>query len=58
MPNKNFTRISVYIPQNKQKENPLKRLHMLAQQRDRSFNYIIVEAVLQYVNRQEKKGKS
>jgi hypothetical protein len=51
----NLTRISIYIPQNKQKDKPLERLYKLAQTRDRSLNYMILEAVLTYVEREEKK---
>ena len=50
-----FTRISIYVPKGKQGEKPLERLHKLGQKRDRSLNYMIVQAVLDYVNRQEKK---
>ncbi len=50
-----FTRISIYVPKSKQKERPLERLFKLGQQRDRSLNYMIVQAVLDYVDREEKK---
>lgn len=51
-----FTRISIYVPKSKQTEKPLERLYKLGQQRDRSLNYMIVEAVLDYVKREEKKN--
>jgi len=50
-----FTRISIYVPKSKQKERPLERLYKLGQDRDRSLNYMIVQAVLDYVKREEKK---
>lgn len=50
-----FTRISIYVPKDKQKQKPLERLYALGQQRDRSLNYMIVQAVLEYVEREEKK---
>ncbi len=50
-----FTRISIYVPKDKQKEKPLERLHKLGKAQDRSLNYMIVAAVTDYVNRVEKK---
>mgnify|MGYP002622800359 CR=1 FL=1 len=51
-----FTRISIYVPKDKQRLKPLERLHALGQKQDRSLNYMIVQAVLEYVKREEKKG--
>ena len=53
----NFTRISIYVPQKTQKENPIKRLHAIAKKRDRTLNYMVIQAILDYVNREEKKSK-
>jgi predicted transcriptional regulator len=53
----NFTRISIYVPQKAQKDNPLKRLHAIAQKQDRTLNYMVIQAILDYVNREEKKSK-
>lgn len=50
-----FTRISIYVPKGKQVEKPLQRLSKLGQERDRSMNYMIVEAILDYVGREERK---
>ncbi len=50
-----FTRISIYVPKSKQGDKPLERLHKLAEAQDRSLNYMIVQAILDYVNREEKK---
>lgn len=52
-----FTRISIYVPKNKQGEEPLKRLHRLGEQRDRSLNYMIIAAIVDYVEREEAKNK-
>lgn len=52
-PEQDFTRISIYVPKSKQGEKPLQRLYKLGQERDRSLNYMIVEAVLDYVKREE-----
>lgn len=53
----NFTRISIYVPQKNQKDNPLKRLHAIAKKHDRTLNYMVIQAILDFVNREEKKRK-
>jgi len=53
----NFTRISIYVPQRAQKDNPLKRLHTIAKKRDRTLNYMVIQAILDYVGREERKAK-
>ena len=53
----NFTRISIYVPQKNQKDNPLKRLHAIAKKQDRTLNYMVIQAILDFVNREEKKRK-
>lgn len=52
-----FTKLSIYVPQNKRKRQPLERLHQVAQQRDRSINYLVVQAIIEFVERQERKLK-
>ncbi len=47
-------KLSIYIPQKKMAEKPVERLVKLGQKRDRSVNYLVVEAILQYVQREEK----
>ncbi len=49
-------KLSVYIPQQKMAEKPVERLIKLSKKRDRSVNYLIVEAILEYLKREEKKG--
>jgi predicted transcriptional regulator len=49
-------KLSVYIPQQKMAEKPVERLMKLSKKRDRSINYLIVEAILDYLKREEKKG--
>jgi len=55
-------KISVYIPQSKLDERIVERLIKLGAKKDRSVNYLVVEALLQYVEREEqgaeKKGAS
>lgn len=48
-------KLSIYVPQDKQKRNPVERLIKLGDKRDRSVNYLVVEAILEYLRREEKK---
>jgi len=48
-------KLSIYIPQKKMEEKPVERLIRLGNKRDRSINYMVVEAILEYLNREEKK---
>ncbi|MFO8033881.1 MAG: hypothetical protein R6U88_01800 [Candidatus Bipolaricaulota bacterium] len=49
-------KLSLYIPPRKGGETALKRLQNLAERRDRSLNYLAVEAILQYLEREEKRA--
>jgi len=49
--------LSIYIPKEKAKRRPIERLVKLAAKKDRSVNYLIVEAILQYLDRMEGKTK-
>jgi len=51
-----FTRISIYIPKRFQSQNPLERIYKIGKKDDRSLNYMIVKAVLDYVEREERKA--
>jgi len=48
-------KLSIYIPQAKQAEKPVERLIKLGEKRDRSINYLVVEAILEYLKREETK---
>jgi hypothetical protein len=48
-------KLSIYIPQEKLNEQPLERLMKLAKARDRSVNYLVVQALMEYLRREEKK---
>jgi len=48
-------KMSIYVPQDKLKQRPVERLKKLGETRDRSVNYLVVEAMLQYLAREEKK---
>jgi len=47
-------RTSIVIPKGRQPQRPIERLIDLAEERDRSVNYLVVEAVLEYLEREEK----
>ena len=51
-----YTRTSIYVPKRFQLEKPLERLYKLGKKNDRSLNYMIVKAVLDYVEREERKA--
>jgi predicted transcriptional regulator len=55
MPRKQLTnKMSVYIPETKREHQLVERLVRIAERRDRSVNYLVVEAILQYLEREEK----
>jgi len=55
MPKKEILdKMSIYIPQSKIDQKPVQRLMELADKKDRSINYLVIEAILEYLDRQEK----
>ena len=48
-------KISIYVPQSKQAKRPVQRLIKLSEKKDRSINYLVVEAILEYLKREEAK---
>jgi len=48
--------LSIYIPKSKAERRLMERLANLAKKKDRSMNYLIVDAILQYLDRQENKA--
>ena len=48
-------KLSIYIPQKKMEEKPVQRLIRLSEKKDRSINYMVVEAILEYLKREERK---
>ncbi|MBU0595980.1 ribbon-helix-helix domain-containing protein [Candidatus Bipolaricaulota bacterium] len=46
-------KLSIYIPQRRLEAEPVERLISLGENRDRSVNYLVVEAILQYLDREE-----
>jgi len=49
-------KISIYVPQKKMAEKPVERLIRLSEKRDRSINYLVVDAILQYLKREENRN--
>ena len=49
-------KLSIYIPQRKMEERPVERLIKLGGRRDRSVNYLVVEAIIEYLDREEKRA--
>ena len=46
-------KMSIYIPETKIDQRPVERLRALGKKRDRSVNYLVVEAILEYLKREE-----
>jgi len=51
-------KLSISIPQAKMKHKPVERLIKLGEKKDRSVNYLVVEAIMEYLEREEKGGHS
>ena len=49
-------KMSIYIPQSKIDMKPVERRIALGEKEDRSVNYLVVKAILQYVEREEEQG--
>jgi len=47
-------KLSIYIPQLKMVQKPFERLIKLSEKRDRSINYLVVKAILEYLKREER----
>jgi len=45
-------KLSIYIPQKKMAEKPVERLIRLGNKKARSINYMVVEAILEYLKRE------
>ena len=57
MPKKEILdKLSNYIPQKKMEDKPVERLIKLGEKRDRSINYLVVDAILQYLEREENRS--
>lgn len=45
--------LSVYVPENKKDKKLVERLEKLAEKRDRSVNYLVVQAISEYLEKEE-----
>ena len=45
--------MSIYFPQKAQRKRPVERLKKLSRKRDRSVNYLTIDAIMQYLEREE-----
>jgi len=48
-------KLSIYVPETKIGQRPVERLRALGKKRDRSVNYLVVKAILEYLKREEGK---
>lgn len=46
-------KLSIYIPQGKIGRQPVERLINLGKKKDRSVNYLVVEAIIEYLDKEE-----
>lgn len=58
VPKQLLDKISIYVPKSKLEHRPVERLIKLAESKDRSVNYLVVEAILEYLQREERKSKN
>jgi predicted transcriptional regulator len=49
-------KLNVYIPDLETERQPIDRLIQLGQEKDRSISTLVVEAVLEYLDRKEARG--
>ncbi len=50
--NRGTQTISLYVPEKAQQQQVIERLAKLGKKRDRSVNYLVVEAILQHLDRE------
>ena len=48
-------KLSIYVPQSKAAEKPVERLIKRSEKRDRSINYLVDKAILEYLERERRK---
>jgi len=48
-------KLSIYVPQSKLEKRPIERLIELGEKVDRSINYLVMNAIIEYLDREEKK---
>lgn len=54
MPKKELVdKLSIYVPKAKAVLQPVERLMKIGAKKDRSVNYLVVEAIMEYLDREE-----
>lgn len=48
-------KLSIYIPREKVAEKAVQRLIRLTEKKERSINYLVIDAILQYLDREERR---
>jgi len=51
-----YDKLSAFIPRSKLEERPIERLIELGRKRDRSVNYLVIDAIFDYLEREEAKN--
>ncbi len=54
MPYGNTEKLSIYIPKRYQDKKPVQRLRKLARKQESSVNFLVLDAILKYIEREEK----
>lgn len=49
-------KLSIYVPKRYLAKKPIERLQKIADKHDRSVNYLVVQAIIEFVDREEKKS--
>ncbi len=49
-------KLSIYIPLSKRRSRPIERLQKIAKKQDRSTNYLVIQALIDYLEREENKA--
>jgi len=50
--------LTIYIPQSKRDKNIVERLNEIAEEEDRSVNYLTIQAIIEYLEKEEKDQRS
>ena len=49
-------KLSIYFPRKKMERKPVERLVKVSKKYNRSINYLVVDAIFQYLDREEKRN--
>jgi predicted transcriptional regulator len=49
-------KLSIYVPLSKRASRPIERLQKIAKKQDRSINYLVIQALSEYLEREENKA--